>query len=76
MARYKPTDYAQGQFIPISFEQQILPGTFEYALNFIVDNKLDFSSLSTRLAPTTTPARPPTTRASCSRSCSTAMRAG
>ena len=45
MARYKPTDYAQGQFIPISFEHQILPGTFEYALNYIVDNRLDFSAL-------------------------------
>ena len=45
MARYKPADYGQGQFIPISFEKQILPGSFEHALNFIVDNKLDFSVL-------------------------------
>ena len=45
MPRYKPADYAQGQFIPISFEHQVLPGTFEYALSYIVDNKLDFSAL-------------------------------
>ena len=45
MARYKPVEYAQGQFIPISFEQQILPGTFEHALSFIVDNKLDFTTI-------------------------------
>ena len=45
MARYKPADYAQGQFIPISFEKQILPGSFEYALNYVVDNKLDFAIL-------------------------------
>ena len=45
MARYKRVDYAQGQFIPIAFEQQILPGTFEHALSYIVDNKLDFSVL-------------------------------
>jgi len=45
MARYKPVEYGQGQFIPISFEQQILPGSFEHALNFIIDNKLDFSAL-------------------------------
>lgn len=45
MARYKPVDYAQGQFIPIAFEQQILPGTFEHALSYIVDNKLDFRAL-------------------------------
>ncbi len=44
MARYKPADYAQGQFVSISFEQQILPGTFEYALSYIVDNKLDFTA--------------------------------
>lgn len=45
MARYKPADYSQGQFIPISFERQILPGTFEHALSYVVDNKLDFSAL-------------------------------
>lgn len=45
MARYKPVDYSQGQFIPIAFEHQVLPGTFEYALNYIVDNKLDFKAL-------------------------------
>ena len=45
MARYKPVDYAQGQFISISFEKQILPGSFEHAVNFVVDEKLDFSIL-------------------------------
>ena len=45
MPRYKPVDYAQGQFIPIAFEHQILPGTFEYALNYVVDHKLDFAIL-------------------------------
>lgn len=45
MARYKPVEYAQGQFVSISFEQQILPGTFEHALNFIVDNKLNLAAL-------------------------------
>lgn len=45
MARYKPTNYAQGQFISIAFEHQILPGTFEHALNYIVDNKLRFERL-------------------------------
>ena len=45
MARYKPTDYGQGQFIAISFERQILPGSFEHAVNFVIDEKLDFSIL-------------------------------
>lgn len=41
MARYKPYSYAQGKFIPVHFEKQILPGTFEYSLNYLVDHKLD-----------------------------------
>lgn len=45
MARYKRLDYDQGQFIPIRFEQQILPGSFEQALSYVVDAKLDFKVL-------------------------------
>ena len=45
MARYKPVEYAQGQFISIAFEHQVLPGSFEHALNYIVDNKIDFAIL-------------------------------
>lgn len=45
MARYKPVEYAQGQLIAISFEKQILSGSFEHAVNFVVDEKLDFSVL-------------------------------
>ena len=43
MARYKAYSYDQGKLIPIYFSDQILPGTFEYALNHIVDNELDLS---------------------------------
>ena len=45
MARYKPADYSQGQFIPISFDKQILPGSFEHAVHFVINEKLDFSIL-------------------------------
>ena len=48
MPRYKPVDYAQGQFIPIQFERQILPGSFEYALSYVVDHKIDFTALDGR----------------------------
>jgi hypothetical protein len=27
--------------LPVVFDQQILPGTFEYSLNYLVDKKLD-----------------------------------
>ena len=43
MANYKPDLSCQSKFIPIDFSQQIIPGTFEYALAHIVDNHLDLS---------------------------------
>lgn len=48
MAHYKPYSYAQGKFIPIHFEKQILPGTFEYSLNHIINNELDLSIFDER----------------------------
>ncbi len=49
MARYKPYNYSQGEFIPIQFEKQILPESFEYALNHIVDNVMDVSAFVERI---------------------------
>jgi len=43
MARYKEYSYSQGKFIPIHFSKQILQGTFEYTLNYLIDNELDLS---------------------------------
>ena len=43
MARYKEYNQDQGQFIPVDFDSQIKKGTFEFALNHIVDNILDLS---------------------------------
>jgi len=43
MANYKPDLSYQNKFIPVDFSLQITPGTFEYALTHIVDNKLDLS---------------------------------
>lgn len=48
MARYKPYSYAQGKFIAIHFANQILPGTFEYSLNHLIDHELDLSVFDTR----------------------------
>lgn len=41
MARYKNYSYEQTKLIPLSFHHQILPGSFEYALNEIVDKHID-----------------------------------
>ena len=43
MARYKEYSYDQGMFLSVNFHDQIVPGTFEYALNHIVENELDVS---------------------------------
>jgi transposase len=48
MARYKPYSYGQDKFIPIYFEKQILPGTFEYSLNHLIDHELDLSIFEER----------------------------
>ena len=44
MAKYKHYDYAQGKLIPVSFDKQILPGTFEHTLHYLIDNDIDLSA--------------------------------
>lgn len=48
MARYKEYDYSQGKFIPVYFDKQILPGTFEYTLYYLIDNEIDLSVFDAR----------------------------
>ena len=48
MARYKEYSYKQTKLIPISFDHQILPGTFEYTLNYLIDNEVDLSIFEQR----------------------------
>jgi transposase len=48
VARYKSYSYAQGKFIPVHFEKQIIPGTFEYSLNYYIDHKLDLTIFDER----------------------------
>jgi len=43
MARFKPYDYGQMKLIPVSFKEQILPGTFEYTLNHLIDHEIDLT---------------------------------
>ena len=44
MARYKDTRNDHMKMIPVSFQQQILPGSFEYSLAWLVDNELDLTA--------------------------------
>lgn len=48
MARYKDVHYEQDKLIPVSFHKQILPGTFEYTLSYLIDHELDLSQFDTR----------------------------
>jgi len=41
MPRYKDYSHDQGKFIPIFFDKQILPGTFEHTLNHLIDDEMD-----------------------------------
>jgi transposase len=38
MARYKPYSYEQTKLIPVSYDRQILPGTFEHTLSAVIDS--------------------------------------
>lgn len=48
MARYKDYNYDQSKLLPINFSEQILPGSFEYTVNYLVDNELDLSIFDSR----------------------------
>ncbi len=43
MAKYKNYDYSQSLLIPVSLEDQLMPGTLEFAIHTLVENRLDLS---------------------------------
>ncbi len=48
MARYKPVDQHLTKLLAVKFSEQILPGSFEYAVNWLVDNQIDLSVFDAR----------------------------
>ena len=48
MARYKQYSYEQGIMIPVDFTKQIVPGTLEYTIHWVVDNKVDLTGMAAR----------------------------
>ena len=48
MARYKPVDRHLSKLLPVKFSEQIVPGTFEYAVNWLVDHQIDLSVFDAR----------------------------
>jgi transposase len=43
MAKYKYYDYSQNVMIPVSLDEQLMPGTLEFAIHALVDNRMDMS---------------------------------
>ena len=48
MARFKQYSYEQGIMIPVDFTKQIVPGTLEYTIHWLVDNKVDLTGMVSR----------------------------
>lgn len=48
MARYKQYDYNQMMMVPVSLEDQLMPGTLEYAIHHVVEERLDLSIFDDR----------------------------
>ena len=48
MARYKPYDYNQLMMIPVSLEEQLVPGTLEYAIHHVIEERIDTRFLDER----------------------------
>ena len=44
MARYKPQD-RNSLLLPVVLSEQIVPGSFAFALDYLVDNELDLTAL-------------------------------
>jgi transposase len=43
MAKYKRYDFSQSILIPVCFEEQLIPGTLEFAIHTLVETRMDMS---------------------------------
>ena len=43
MAKFKTYDYRQRVLLPVSLEDQLMPGTLEFAIHTLVEKRLDMS---------------------------------
>lgn len=48
MAKYKHYDYNQSKMLPINFNEQILPDSFEYTLTYLIEHELDLKHFESR----------------------------
>lgn len=43
MGKYKHYDYSQNVMIPVSLDEQLMPGTLEFTIHALVENRMDMS---------------------------------
>ena len=43
MAKYKPYDYSQSLLVPVFLQEQLMPGTLEFAIHTLVEGRMDLS---------------------------------
>jgi transposase len=48
MAKYKYYDYSQSVLIPVSLEEQLMPGTLEFVIHTLVETRIDRSIFDNR----------------------------
>ena len=48
MAKYKHYDYSQKVFVPVFLEDQLMPGTLEFAIHTLIENRIDMSVFDDR----------------------------
>jgi transposase len=48
MPRYKKYDYSQSILLPVEFDKQILPGTIEYVIDYMVEKRLNLKDLESK----------------------------
>jgi transposase len=48
MARYRHYDYDQLMMVPVSLGEQLVPGTLEYAIHHVIEERLDLSIFADR----------------------------
>ena len=48
MAKYKKYSYDQGVMIPVDFTKQIVPGSLEYTIHWLVENKIDLTGIEAK----------------------------
>ena len=48
MAKYKPYDYSQTMMVPVSLSDQLVAGTLEHTIHYMVEERLDLADFDAR----------------------------